>query len=211
MITHLSLAGPTLAAFREEQKVQAHYQSFREVFERMSTTEEEVVGAFKARQARDPQLTAARFLRFAEPTPAQRLATKGLVQFQDGAGNPADPKEMQRQLLELGFEQQLVSRIGSMPDVMRGILDWAEALTSDDPTTSNDDAVTMPSAAGSTPQSYREAEVAAVVHHFRENAEVFASMDTSEEEVVGAFRKRQLRQPQLSASEFLRLPKGKRR
>jgi hypothetical protein len=76
----------------EVRKVAAHYERYREQFERLSVAADDFVGAFKAKRRRYPELTAAQFLgrkyatRFTEdgattPTkrPAQSLYTQDLV------------------------------------------------------------------------------------------------------------------------------------
>ncbi len=204
--THLSLSPEGVTMFRETselRKVEAHYERFAEVFDRMSTTKGEVVGAFKAKQAKDPSLTAARFLRFDEATSkrAVSLKTGGLVKLQDGSGNANDPAQMAAELADLGVPDTAISRLTSQPDLMMSLLRWAKSLVeAGDTTTSNDD---MPAApAAPAVQSYRE--VQAVVHHYRENAEVFERMATTEAEIIGAFKRRQAKDPTLTASRFLR-------
>ena len=60
--------GPGGAAGRdgEKAKVKEHYERFSEDFRRMGTTEEELTKAFEAAQKRDPDLTAAKFLKLKE-------------------------------------------------------------------------------------------------------------------------------------------------
>ncbi len=66
------------------------------------------------------------------------------------------------------------------------------------------------SGTGSKPGSDDDPEVQAAVEKFRENAEVFARMATTEDEVVGAFKKRRARDPSLTAEKFYNVGAGTR-